>query len=378
MKKALLVLVLQFATVGAFAQAAAAFASLQSGKVDVAKQQIDKAIANEKQAGKANTWVYRGDIYAKIAEEDIAKSQVPNYQPVDTNAVQVAYDAYKKAMELDPKKSEEVQKKVAALQPLAVNAGGKAYNEKKISSAAHYFDLARMLNPKDTVAALYSGVAHQQNGNYAKARESFEALIDLGTNDPSIYNVVHSIYRQEKNPDKALEVLKKGIAKFPNNRDLKQNEFNLYIETGKSEEAKNNLLEAVKSDPNNVEYLKNIGILYDQTGDKAKAQEFYEKALAVDGNNYDANFNLGVLHYNRGAEMSKKVRDMDLKTYQKDGKKLEAEMKSHFNKALPHFEKNFNQRKDDLQVLEPLKQIYTLLDRKADADKVSKVIEMVK
>jgi tetratricopeptide (TPR) repeat protein len=373
MKKVFLACLFQLTVVSAMAQAAAAYGSLQSGKLDAAKEQIDKAITNEKQAAKANTWIYRGDIYAGIAS-----SPLPNYNSLDTNAIQVAYDAYKKAGEMDPKKAEDVKKKIADLFPLALNAGGKKYQEEKFAAAGKYFDMARMLNPSDTTAALYSGVAYQRIEDFAKARDAFEALINLGSNDPSIYKVVHSIYRTEKNNDKALEILKKGIAKFPNDKEMKQNEFNLYIEMGKSEEAKNNLLEAIKSDPNNVEYLKNLGILYDQTGDKVKAQEYYEKALAVDANNYDANFNLAVLYYNKGADISKKVNAMDLKAYQKDGKKMETEMKGYFQKALPHFEKNFNARKDDMQVLEPLKSIYTILERKADADKIDKVIQMVK
>ncbi len=373
MKKVFFACLFQLTVASAFAQAGPAFASLQSGKLDVAKEQIDKAITNEKQSTKANTWIYRGDIYAAIAG-----SPLPNYSSLDSNAVQVAYDAYKKASEMDAKKADEAKKKIADLYPLALNAGGKKFQENKFLDAGKNFDLARMLNATDTTAALYAGVAYQKAENYAKARDAFEALINLGTNDPSIYNVVHSIYRTEKNNDKALEILKKGVAKFPNNKELKQNEFNLYIEMGKSEEAKNNLLEAVKADPNNVEYLKNLGILYDQTGDKAKAQEYYEKVLAIDANNYDANFNLAVVHYNKGADLSKKVRDMDLKTYQKEGKKLETEMKSSFQKALPHFEKNFASRKDDVQVLEPLKSIYTILDRKADADRVEKAIQAVK
>lgn len=373
MKKVLLTCLLPLTAAGAFAQAGAAYASLQSGKLDEAKTQIDKAISNEKQASKANTWIYRGDIY-----RDIANSPLPNYAALDSNALQVSYDAYKKAIELDPKKADEVNKKIAELHPAALNQGGKKYQDKQFSAAARYFDLARTFNPNDTTAALYAGIAHQQNQEMDKAREAFEALINLGTNDPSIYSVVYSIYRNEKNNDKALEVLKKGVAKFPNNRELKQNEFNLYIETGKSDEAKNNLLEAVKKEPNNPEYLKNLGILYDQSGDKAKAQEYYEKTLAADPGSYDANFNLGVLHYNKGADLSTKIRNMDLKAYQKDGKRLETEMKGHFQKALPYFEKNFAARQDDKNVLEPLKNIYTVLERKADADKVDKVLQTMK
>lgn len=369
MKKAFLVCVCSFAILSASAQTGAAQASLSTGKLDAAKEQIDKAVANPKQNTKAATWIYRGDIYASIAN-----SPVPAYSALDSNATQVAYDSYKKAIELDPKKAEEVNKKITDLQPTVLNAGIKKYQDKNMEAAAKYFSMAHQLNPKDTVAALYTGIAYQGSGNFAKAREAFEDLIALGTNDASIYNVVYSIYRSDKNNEKALEIIKKGVAKFPGNKELKQNEFSLYLDMGKTEEAKNNLLEAVKAEPNNVENLKNLGILYDTGGDKEKAKEYYEKALALDPNNYDANFNMGVLYYNLGAELNQKVNKMDLNTYNKQGAKVEGDMKAAFQKALGYFEKNYSAKQTDRGVLEPMKIIYEILKRKADADRIEKVL----
>ena len=370
MKKIFVICLFQFTAIGAFAQAGAASASLQAGKLDDAKNQIDKAITNEKQAAKASTWIYRGDIY-----RDIANSQLPIYSALDTNAVQVAYDAYKKAASLDPKKAEEANKKITELQPTIMNTAVKRYQNKQMEPAAKYADMARMINPKDTLAALVSGIAYQTMQNNDKALESFQSLIDIGTNDPSIYLTVYQMQRNAKNNDKALEVLKKGIAKFPNSKDMKQQEFNLYLETGKSQEAITSLEAQLKADPNNAEYMKNLGILYDQSGDKKKALEYYEKALAADPSNYDANFNVGVLQYNKGAELSTKIRNMDLKVYQRDGKRLETEMKGYFQKALPYFEKCYAAKQDDKNVLDPLKSIYTVLERKADADKVEKALQ---
>jgi hypothetical protein len=66
---------------------------------------------------------------------------------------------------------------------------------------------------------------------------------------------------------------------------------------------------------------------------------------------------------------------MDLKQYQKDGKRLEGEAKVHFKKALPYFESNYKANAKDANVLEPLKSIYTVLDRKADAERVDKELQ---
>lgn len=287
----------------------------------------------------------------------------------------MAYDAYKKAAELDPKKAGDADKKITELQPTIMNVAVKKYQSKQMESAAKYADMARAINPKDTLAALVSGIAYQTMQKNDKALASFQALIDAGTNDPSIYLTVYQLYKNEKQIDKALEILKKGIAKFPSSKDMKQQEFNLYLETGKSQEAITSLEAQLKEDPKNADYMKNLGILYDQSGDKKKALEYYERALAADPSNYDANFNLGVLQYNKGAEISTKIRNMDLKVYQRDGKKMEAEMKGYFQRALPYFEKCYVAKQDDKNVLDPLKSIYTVLNRKADADKIDKALQ---
>ncbi len=376
MKKVFLVCVSTLISLGSYAQVGAAMTSLSSGKLDQAKTQIDKASTDEKASTKSKTWFYKGEVYKAIAQDPTGL-----YSKLDSNALQVAYDSYQKAKELEPNSTfaKQATDALPGLFPVALNQGAVKYQAKDYANASKFFTMARTLNPKDTTAALYAGIANQGNNNLKAAAESFEALIDLGTNDPSIYTVTGQIYRTALNdPDKALAVVKKGVAKFPANKQLKDEEFNLNMTSGKMDEAKNNLLESIKREPNNAEYLQNLGILYDTSGDKEKAKEYYDKALAIDPNSYDANFNLGVLYYNKGADISKKLREMDLKQYQKDGKRLETEMKDNFTKALANFEKNYAAKKDDRNVLEPLKNIYMVLGRKADEEKIDKQLQALK
>ncbi len=375
MKKALLAVAGSLLAVNSMAQVGAAIASLQSGKLDAAKTQIDKAVTDDKQASKSKTWFYRGEVYKSIAGD-----QTGLYSKLDSNAVQVAYDSYKKAQEVEPGSTfaKQATEKQAELGSLAINAGAAKFQAQSYASAAQAFEMARQINPKDTAAALYAAYSYinmQDKTLYPKAISALQVLIDANSTNPANYLTMVDLLRAAEDDARAIEIVKKGIERFPNNKELREKEFNLNIATGKNDEARKSLEEQVKREPNNPVYLKNLGILYDQSGEKAKAQEYYEKTLAIDANDYDANFNLGVLHFNKGAEISQKVNSMDLKQYQKDGKKLEAELKQHFNKALPYFEKCYQAKQDDPSVLQPLEKIYRLLGRTADADKVAKQLQ---
>lgn len=375
MKNVLLIIAGNLVIGNATAQIGAAIASLGNGKLDQAKTQIDNAVSNDKQNTKSKTWFYRGEVYRGIASD-----QTGVFAKLDTNAIQVAYDSYRKAQELEPGSTfaKQAAEKQGELSGLAINKGAEKFSANDYPAAARSFELARQLNPKDTVAALYSAYAYinmQQKELYPKAIDALQVLIDNKTTNPANYATLIDLLQATENTDRAIAIANKAVEAFPENKDLRDKQFNLYVATNRTDEAKANLLEAVKREPNNAVYLKNLGILYDQSGEKAKAIEFYERALAVDPTSYDANFNLGVLHYNKGADLSKKIRDMDLKQYQKDGKRLEGEAKEHFKKALPYFERNYKANTKDGNVLEPLKNIYTVLDRKTDAEKVDKELQ---
>ena len=153
MKKVLLILAGNLLVTGAFAQVGPAIASLQSGKLDDAKTQIDNAVNNDKQKTKSKTWFYRGEVYRSIAADPTGV-----YSKLDSNAVQVALDSYKKAQELEPGSTfaKQAGEKQGELSALAINAGATKFQANDYTGAARHFELARQLNPKDTTAALYA------------------------------------------------------------------------------------------------------------------------------------------------------------------------------------------------------------------------------
>jgi tetratricopeptide (TPR) repeat protein len=93
----------------------------------------------------------------------------------------------------------------------------------------------------------------------------------------------------------------------------------------------------VETDPTNTNNLLNLGILYDNEKRNAEALEIYQRVLDLEPNNYDCNYNLAVFYFNDAVKIKGKVDAMDIKTYQKEGAAIEAQVCERFNKSKPYF-----------------------------------------
>ena len=358
-----------------------AILSQQDGKLDKAREEIDKAIKDEKTGIKAKTWYTRGEIY-----RDISNSPIPAYKALDANAIQIAYESFKKALELDKGAGTYAvssKREIDALWGAALNNGVNQYQAKQFPEALKSYETAQAIRPTDTTAFLYAAYAAQETKDYAKMRANYESLFKLNFRKPEYYRQLSYVEKTEfKNEAKSLEYIQEGRKYFPNDKNLALDELNLMFQTGKSSEAKAKLQEAVKLDPTNASLFASLANLFDQEGndvkrtpaERAEAKKNavinYTKALEVDPSNFESNFNMGVYHFNQGAEISKKVANMNLNDYNKTGKKLEADAKAHYSRALPFFEKANAAQPNDADAKSSLKKTLMAVGRKAEAEKL--------
>jgi hypothetical protein len=66
--------------------------------------------------------------------------------------------------------------------------------------------------------------------------------------------------------------------------------------------------------------------------------------------------------------MMKKINNMDLATYQRSGRKVEADANKIMNTALPYFEKSHKAKPDDAETLRVLVKLYGYLKRTEKRD----------
>ena len=199
---------------------------------------------------------------------------------LDSSAAKTALEAYKKVVELDPKKGEQesateihYEVKDPSLFNAFVRQGAEKYQNKNLTGALEMFQLAQTVNTKDTLASLYGGIAAQQIDKKDEAKTQFEKYVENGGKDPSVFYGLAQLYRGENNFDKAVATLNKGLERSPGNKDLKSEVVNILLASGKEDQAIAELTALTKSDPNNVQNIVNLAILYDNMNSKLGTED---------------------------------------------------------------------------------------------------------
>ncbi len=245
-----------------------ALMQLQAGTLDKAKTAIDKDVSEGKSALKAKTWLVRGQVYQAIAND-----QTNVYSKLDTNAAMTAYESFKKGLEVEPnggKSGKELTEALVStdLYNAFMRQGAIRYQSKNYPDALKLMAMAGTINPKDTLAALYSGIAAQQAQQNSVAKEQFERYATNGGKDPSVYYSLASLYRNDKEIDKAIAAIDKGLAALPNNKDLGAERVNILLTSNRMEEAVAGMKQMVEKDPSNVQNMVNLAIIYDNAASK--------------------------------------------------------------------------------------------------------------
>lgn len=333
---------------------------LDKGEVAEAQAIIDVATTHEKTSDKVKTWYYRGLIYETIynSEDEAVKS-------LSDDAYRIAAESFLKVKEMEPESSTYyifADQRIVALYSASFNGAVEAYQSGDYEGAIAYFDMVKMVFPNDTTAWQYTGYAAQQLDDTELALENFNYLADNNMADVNVHRNIIYVYRAVvKDTLAALDAAKRARVQFPEDHDLKQDEITLLIMSNRIDEAKASLSAAIEKDPDNYILYYEMGYIYDAAEDYNTAGEWYEKCLEKNPEYFEALYNLGVNKYNQGAEILKEAQDMDLDTYKKEGKAVEARANEVFALAVPYFEKAHDVNPEDISTLQTLQTLYALM-----------------
>jgi tetratricopeptide (TPR) repeat protein len=367
MKKLVMLLMAAFILTGAYTQNSkrtSAFNYLRNGKLDKAKEYIDMTITHEKTMNHPKTWYYRGNIYLQIALTDD-----PEYKSLDPNPLQVAYESYKKCEELDEKDEfiDDIRQNYRVIASNFFNQGVAKYNKADYTGAASYFlstySIYKEMGAIDTLALSNVALAYDIAGEYDKAIEYYNELIELGYEDPMVYNALATIYLSQKGDTASSEkYVMDGRELFPDDYQLLIAETNLNLAKGDNEAALANLRKAVERDSLNKTIWFALGTNYENVGDLENAEKAYQKSIMLDPSYADAYYNMGAMFNNQAAEIIQQANELPLDAVEEYNTE-KAKADSLLEKALPYLEKSDELNPGNIPTLQTLKQIYTILNK---------------
>ena len=309
MKKWMLVLVALFVSVSAFSQSCLddVWQCLTSNQVPKAKKFMDACLASNPESAEA--WLMQANVCVQLYDYDLTRMQKdPNITPRYPSALDDAYEAFIKAVELDPKVTpktrmlgaKEGQQLLAAPfeQKAALAAKNGKYDEaiKYYNNAAKCYELA---GKKDDAAKIFLQIGlvyrgMKDNANYEKMLEKCintspkvvpDAYVELyylyeGDNDtvkcgeviakmdkvykdeevPSFYEPQMSYYAMTGDEAKLLTIVDKAIA--TGNEDMIPICATYLINAKQYVRAEQLLREALDKKPNDFTLLSKMGYRY--------------------------------------------------------------------------------------------------------------------
>lgn len=387
MKRTIILLTFIFAVSATFAQKGKVTSAQNlkgTGKLDKAYEAIESAVdpSNEK-AEKSipwpKTWEVRGEVY-----QAIFASKDENFNKLSDNPLTVAFDSYKKAIELDTKKknAKSIKIKLTLLANDFTNQAVQAFQDNDYDKALVSFeqiieiqniDIVKADNPNaiDTVILFNAGLAAYNGKNYEKAIKYYTEVAEYGYNGAKTYSLIAESYKLNNDTLGALEALKTGFEKYPEDNGVLTSMIQIYLDMKKTDDAMKYLEMAISQDPDNTTYYFAQGRLYEDMGEETNAIATYEKSLEIDPSFFNGNYNLGALYYNKGVQQIEVANGVPAN----ENAKYEAELKKAdvwFEKSLPFMEKCDELQANDPMTMDSLKNLYYRLKK---MDKYNAILE---
>ena len=275
--------------------------------------------------------------------------------PAIPNALDKALEAYKKAYEVDAKKSKssDIANALKSIGQKYVEQAYNAYTFGDFKKSSELFEAAvnatstKPCAAVDTNAVYNAGLTAWIAKDFGRAKTFFNKCIDEykyeGT-DGDVYAKLADIYDKEGNKPAMKEILERGFSSPPQSQGILIGLINYYIsnqeDTGRLFEL---IDQAKKNEPNNASLYYVEGNINKELGKIDEAIAAYEKCAEINPEYEYGYIGEGILFYNQAIDIQEKAaNEMDDAKYMVLAEQFEKSLKN----CIAPFEKAFNLTKD--------------------------------
>ena len=152
-------------------------------------------------------------------------------------------------------------------------------NRKQYTSADQFLKTSLEKDPKNPSAYVQLGNLRMAENRPADAEKAYRQGLDLDPNDPEAMAGVLNVY--QKQPDKALAIVKAQLARYPNNPDFHVMLGSLLEDKKDAQGAKAEFEQAIKLNRTDMKAYLKLGALQSDQGDNAGAVQTYLNAGEV-------------------------------------------------------------------------------------------------
>ncbi len=332
---------------------------IDDGKLKDAREMIQLAT----DSAVNNPWAKTYLVYGKLAQT-AATSKKKKDQDLFENPLQLAYKNYMKALDMD--ENGKLDNSVSLLLPKLsndfVDKGVKAFQARKYREAMISFEYVSKIaefdifkGSVDTGIIYNAGLAAYYAEIYEKAVKHFTTCKEMNYGGVNLYLLLKNTYASMNDSANVLQILKEAFEKFPDEEEVLLQLVNYYIFAGRNNEALDYLKIGKEKNPDNGTYFFAEGLIYDRLGKETNARNAYQKSIDLDPDLFTSQYNLGALIFNQGVKMVEKANKiLDNEEY----KVVREAADLQFAEALPYLEKAHELNKDDIDTMETLKLIY--------------------
>lgn len=391
MKKLFFITLITLISLSGFAQKPSlnkAYNAFSNGDYLDAKQLIDQCLEDPKLATKANTYLYKGNIYLYLANQEYEKKRENNsYQIQFPDAPLQAFLAFKKAKEID--KNVEGYNMftpdqafpslygllfVYGVDVLIANQYAEAISI--FEKAAECYEIQTPTYPLYGELYYYYGYALEMTQN-PKSKEIYEKAILDSTKNVNVYIRLIEQYKKDQHFDKIEKLFQKAAMISPNDPSIYVAQIDYYFQIKDTVKARKMLEQLPPAVYNNPDLLVNVANSFIVDKNYLKANELLRMAYAMNKDSYVILYNLGVCNYYLSESKFKEFNELELQGDKLNGSKAKTESDHYLNQAQTFFEKIIENDPNDFNVLTTLKSIYGR-QQSPKYDEISKRIEELK